>query len=222
MDSRDDVIKSVKVAIPALKAVVEMLEEAVAEPKAAPYVDRVDEMPVNFQPDHPYIAKRGWTFWPQRVDPVTGITIHHTMSHSPLATARFCTNPYDGYKTGKGYPSVQYHFWVSQGDGCPVYRLAPVVWQLWHDCTGPFQTTISVGMAGSLNLKRPPDEQLQATAQIVAWLMQEYSVPVEEVKGHKDRYFGTVCPGWDKEKTARPSGLWRPAFYEALNDAVNG
>lgn len=63
--------------------------------------DRVDEMPLNIYPTHPdFVRVFGATanFWPIRgesvlvygksrnvPEDVTGITIHHTMSHSPLA-----------------------------------------------------------------------------------------------------------------------------------------
>ena len=216
----EELEKVVGIAIPALQVVVEMLREGIAKAEMLPFVDRSVDMPINWRPDHPYLVQRKWLFWPTRESAVTGITIHHTMSHSPLATAQYCTRPQA--QGGKGYPSVQYHFWVSQGDGCPIYLLAPVEWQLWHDCTGAYQTTISVGMAGSLHLQRPPDEQLEATARLVAWLMRKYDVRAVAVRGHKERYAGTVCPGWDDTGIARPSGLWRPAFYEALNDAARG
>lgn len=183
-------------------------------------IDRVSDMPINDKPFHPdFVRNFGReAFWPIRgesiavygrirtmPEKVTGITIHHTLSHSPLATARYCT-------ATKGYPTTQYHYWVSQSDGCPIYQLAEDKWALWHDHTGTFQTTLSVGMAGALHLKRPPDEQIEAAARLCAWLMKRYSLDILGVTGHHERaagVVGTVCPGWH-------STGWKEDFFDAI------
>lgn len=181
-----------------------------------PYTSRIDEMPVSRSPDHPDIVKYDWDFWPTRGEDdcparVTGLTIHHTMSHSPLAVAQWTTRSQS--EGGKGYPSIQYHFWVSQGDGCPVWQLAPMDWASWHDHTGKYQTTLSIGMAGRLHESKPPAEQLQAAAQLVVYLQKQLDIPLAEVQGHNGRYAGTICPGWDVAG-------WKSEFYEALADEV--
>lgn len=185
-------------------------------PTELPYQDIIASLPTNAKPDQKYMVARKWIWWPLRhPDDVTGITIHHTMSHSPQATASYCTRPTT--QQGKGYPSIQYHFWVSAGDGCPVYLCAPVTWGVWHDNTGAHQKTISVGMAGHLHTTRPPDEQLQAATRLVHYLMDLYHIPVTEVQGHNDRMWAamrrrTTCPGWD----VKASGNWRQDFFEVL------
>ena len=148
-----------------------------------------------------------------RTDAVTGLTIHHTCSHSPLALARWSTQ-------NKGVPSIQYHWWVSQEDGCPIYLLAKPEWQIIHDHTGLYQTTLSIGMAGRLDRVRPPDEQLRAVAQLCAYLIKEYHLPsVETVRGHCERAAEngarTICPGWDATD-------WRDDFYAILSDSPRG
>lgn len=184
-----------------------------------PYTSRIDEMPINRNPDHPDIVEYGWDSWPIRgkgdcPEAVTGLTIHHTMSHSPLAVARYCTNSRnDG---GKGLPSTQYHFWVSQEDGCPVWQLAPMDWALWHDHTGTYQMTLSIGMAGRLHESKPPDEHLGATARLVVYLQRLLGLPLSEVQGHDQRAreaknIKTDCPGWLLAD-------WRDAFYIALEN----
>lgn len=181
----------------------------------APYTSRVAEMPVSHNPDHPDLLKHGWSFWPIRGEgdcpkDITGLTIHHTLSHSPLALAQWTTRRQEN--GGKGYPTIQYHFWVSQGDGCPVWQLVPTEWAAWHDHTGAYQTALSIGMAGRLHESPPPAEQLEAAARLVAWLQERYNIPLEEVQGHCDRKYGTECPGWNYG--------WRDDFFEALNSVT--
>ena len=196
------------------------IDTFLSELNAVPYIDRTAEMPVSHSPDQAYLVARGWDWWPVRgvgncPAAVTGLTIHHTMSHSPLATARYCTKPQGA--GGKGCPTIQYHFWISAGDGCPVFLLADPSWALWHDHTGTYQTTLSIGMAGSLHKQRPPDEQIAATARLCAYLMDVHDILVGEVRGHTDRAkvagVGTVCPGWY-------AAGWARDFYEALGEAL--
>ena len=145
--------------------------------------------------------------WPTRGEgDLTGITIHHTLSHSPTATAKYCT-------ASKGYPTTQYHYWIAADDGCPVWQLVDPALMLWHDHTGPRQKTLSIGMAGRLHVGKPPEEQLAALVRLVKWLMEEHGIGQDEVQGHIDRAkrvgVGTVCPGWD-------AADWRGDFYQAL------
>jgi len=173
-------------------------------------VDRIAEFDaiVNPRPFHRDFVRcfPGASVWPVR-DTITGITIHHTMSHSPVATARYCTRV-------KGYPTTQYTYWVSADDGCPVYQCLRDSVACWHDHTGRLQTTISVGMAGRLDVAKPPLEQIAACVNLCAALMRRYGLQIEQVKGHNDRYSGTVCPGWDVSS-------WRDDFYEMLRGRLN-
>lgn len=189
--------------------------EGMAEP-GPPWINRVAEMPVNAQPfQADFVRNFGErAFWPKRkMSDVTGLTIHHTMSHSPLNTARHCTST-------KGYPTIQYHWWVSASDGCPIYMLADPTWALWHDHTGAHPTTLSIGVAGKLHLAPPPDEQLEAvTIRLCRYLMEMLDLTAAQVTGHQERWrMRTQCPGWgptDRRRSWWGSG-WKEAFYEAL------
>lgn len=217
----DDHAKSlISSVIGSLGHLGEMLETLVTPDDYVPYENIVDTLPINGSPDQKYMVQRKWKRWPTMgPERRTGITIHHTCSHSPLSTARYCTLP--ARARGKGYPSIQYHFWIGAGDNCPVYLCAPVEWGIWHDNTGAYQETIAVGMAGKLHLARPPAEQIGATVRLVAWLMQEYDIPLENVKGHRDRWRNrqnqplTICPGWDHQD-------WRDDFFALLTGEVIG
>jgi hypothetical protein len=189
-------------------------------------VDRRDEMPVCDTPDHAdfwnAFASKGIWDWPRRdLEDITGLTIHHTLSDNPLGLFQWITRPRS--EGGKGYPRGQYHYWVSRGEGAPVYHLLDDTVQCWHDHTGTYQTTLSVGMAGHLGHDRPPGEQLWNAAKLCKILIEKYGLEIDDVQGHCDRYSGTVCPGWyaDSAETIN-SGVWRRDFDIALRCAVDG
>jgi len=170
-----------------------------ADPESGiePFVDIIDQMPLNPHPTDP----PAW--WMRELVQIQGITIHHTMSHDPVATAK--------YFFTKGRPSTEYHYWVSVTGQC--WLCAPLRWGFWHDHTGHRNVNVSIGMAGHLHKVRPPLLQLKATVRLVRWLMAQFSVTLEQVKGHNDRYAGTVCPGWDVAK-------WRSQFFDLLQEAI--
>ena len=177
---------------------------------AALITSKIDEMPTGEPNRDNWPA--GWINWATLTD-VYGITIHHTMSHSPIATAKYCVK-------GKGYPSIQYHFWVSANDNCDVWQVADLADALWHDHTGSHadgRGTIAVGLAGSLHTKKPPEQQLMKAASLVVWLMKEYTIPRNEVRGHQGRAaeagYDTVCPGWHVAR-------WRNDWEGTLDDAL--
>jgi len=174
--------------------------QADVEDLAGPYEDIVEHIPVNPNPTDPP------TWWMRQPGEIRGITIHHTLSHDPRNVARYVIEE-------KGRPTLPYHFWISTEGEC--WLCVPLNYGMWHDHTGHRNVNISVGMAGHLHKVKPAGAQLEATVKLVAWLMGEYDVPLEEVQGHCDRYAGTVCPGWDANR-------WREMFYQALETRITG
>lgn len=180
----------------ALRAVASRLA---ADPESGvdPFVDIIAQIPTNPSPSEP----PAW--WVRELTQIRGVTIHHTMSHDPIATAR--------HLIGKGRPGTEYHFWVSITGDC--WLCAPLQWGFWHDHTGHRNSNVSIGMAGHLHKVRPPLAQLNATVRLVRWLMAQFSIPLKEIQGHNDRYTSTVCPGWDVSR-------WRSQFYDLLREAI--
>jgi N-acetyl-anhydromuramyl-L-alanine amidase AmpD len=179
------------------KELVEVALELRGDPEEMlpPYDDISEQMPVNPRPTAP----EAW--WVRELSQIEGITIHHTLSHSPEATARYVIEK-------KGRPTLPYHFWVTVEGDC--WLCVPLHYGMWHDHTGHNNVNISVGMAGHLHKVQPTGAQMEATVRLVRYLMAEYEIPLEQVQGHNDRH-PTTCPGWDAMN-------WRDRFYEALRN----
>jgi len=196
-------------------------EMSLYEPEVS-IIDKRDEMPHNpdpFHPDYLKYLKETWVDdWPSRSEMgtrVEGLTIHHTLSHSPLATSQYIT-------ATKGYPRTQYHYWVSQDDGCPIYYLLDEDYAPYHDHRG-VSPNLSIGMAGSLHLTRPPEEQLWSTVLLVAHLMSKHSLTKDNIDGHHERAalsgVHTLCPGW---MSGTSSGAWKRDACIALEECLQG
>lgn len=187
--------------------------------------DITDELPYN---KGPYSSKTlndqgGW--WQRTPEQIDGLTIHHTLSDSPHATANYIVKQ-------KDVPTTQYQIWVSQTG--EVLKCTDLTEGLWHDHTGNKNTHISVGLAGRLHEYTPADVQIDAAVKIAVWAIATFPniAGIGEVQGHRDwvriyhdrGYYKeqgtatpwTACPGWASDA----SGNWRAEFYERLGAAL--
>ncbi|MBL1212075.1 MAG: N-acetylmuramoyl-L-alanine amidase [Ignavibacteriae bacterium] len=57
-----------------------------------------------------------------------------------------------------------------------------------------------IEVMGNYEVQKINDKQLKAVIDLSAYLAQEFNVPAEEIKGHKDYSSQTVCPGEDLYK----------------------
>lgn len=151
----------------------------------------------------PGVLADGW--WRRSLDQIDGVTIHHTLSNSPHAFARYYITK------GGGRPSVPYTLWVTETG--EVFLCNDLEDGCWHDHTGHKNTHLSVGMAGRLHEYRPSNVQMDAVARVVVWAVQDerMSIPRRNVRGHCD-YYDTECPGWGDGE----SGNWRLALFARI------
>lgn len=154
-------------------------------------------------------ADGGW--WQRRLDQIDVLTVHHTLSDSPHATAK------NYIRKGGGRPTIPYTIWITQTG--EILKCVDLTEGLWHDHTGHRNTHLSVGMAGTLHLYEPSEPQLQALVKVCVWAVRSDALPsitsTKQIKGHMD-FIGTQCPGW----TVGGRDHWKRRLQVALAEAL--
>ena len=184
------------------------VEEAVEVPWSK---DISEELAVNPGPYRDRFLKRDNGWWERRLVQISGVTLHHTLSDSPHATAEHYI------KKDGGRPTIPYTVWITQtGEVLLCVRLEE---GLWHDHQGHANKSLSVGLAGKLHLYKPPDVQLDAAVKVCKWAIESpillSVIDISQIKGH-DSFYDTECPGWNSDK----SGNWKHDFYRRLQDVL--
>jgi hypothetical protein len=90
-----------------------------------------------------------------------------------------------------GWPGIGYHFVVgADGSVYQANRLETVVYHAGQ------ANALGVGICflGNFGAEVPPPAQLRAGAHLIAWLMQELGIGLNNVRGHRE-FMATECPG---------------------------
>ncbi len=204
-DARDAAIAAQVAAQAGLDALEAAELEIPIEAPWTPWVrDISSELAVNLGPYTNASLNRDSGWWQRTLEQIDAVTIHHTLSHSPHASAAHYVQ-----KTG-GRPSLPYTIWITETG--EVLLCVALTEGLWHDHTGHENTHLSIGLAGHLHTYRPNNVQLMALVQVCGWAIETLPgvTGVESIKGHCE-YIATVCPGW----LANPQP-WRDRFFEML------
>jgi len=185
----------------------------------------------------------------QRTRPITVIAVHHTdtpTTHTVQNIAHYHVfgERKDGDKVFKEpWPGIAYHYIVA-ADGT-IFHCQPDEIRSYQVGGEPNNYTVAVSLVGRFmrtDLKggpHPPEKQeptaaqIASAAQLIAWLMQKYSVPlppqiengvvVTGVVGHRDiweqtKKNTTECPG-DQWKTGI---AWRDKLLAAVQGWLDG
>jgi N-acetyl-anhydromuramyl-L-alanine amidase AmpD len=161
----------------------------VAKPEMVDVVDSLEK--------HPTLSP-----YADRTKAISRIVIHHAASSNqatPQVLARHHVHT-------NNWPGIGYHFVIAQ-DGA-IYQTQRAKTKSNHVGGEPNNFSVGICLIGRFMLTnadgtpREPKDQVPTPAQmrsvdrLVAWLMQEYNVPIEEVMGHRDVWpQSTVCPG---------------------------
>lgn len=135
---------------------------------------------------------------PQRI---TSITLHHEGSPKPLRPE---DDPVAGLRAlqswgerDRNWWDVPYHYLIDL-DG-HVYEGRD-----WH-YMGETNTTydpsghLLISILGNYNLQEPTPAQLNAIADVMAWAVKKFDVPLDSIRGHY-QYAETGCPGKNLRK----------------------
>lgn len=132
---------------------------------------------------------------------ITSVTLHHEGSAKPLLPG---DDPVAGLRAlqswgerDRNWWDVPYHYLIDL-DG-HVYEGRD-----WH-YMGETNTTydpsghLLISILGNYNLQEPTPAQLNAIADVMAWAVTKFNVPLDSIKGHY-QYAQTDCPGMNLRK----------------------
>jgi hypothetical protein len=132
---------------------------------------------------------------------ITSITLHHEGSAKPLLPT---DDPVAGLRAlqswgerDRNWWDVPYHYLIDL-DG-HVYEGRD-----WH-YMGETNTTydpsghLLISILGNYNLQEPTQAQLNAIADVMAWAVKKFDVPLDSIRGHYN-YAETDCPGKNLRK----------------------
>lgn len=171
--------------------------------------------------------------YPARTKPISLIVIHHTdtpKTFTPQQIAHY--HVFGERKNSQGqvikeqWPGIGYHYLVAadgtifqcQRDGTKSNHVGgePNNYGVAVSFIGRFMKTDLQGKPAPPEDQLPTAPQLRSAAQLVAWLMQKYNVPLEKVMGHRDVWVGaTACPGDQWLTGAKWKGMLQTAVQAA-------
>jgi hypothetical protein len=158
--------------------------------------DMVDQLPKH--PTKTY-ATRGFAA-------ITHLAIHHSAVSATVPVENIARY----HVVDLGWPGIGYHFHI-RADGAitQTQRLQTVSWHVSQNN----DYSVGICVAGDFTLAAPPQVQIDATAHLVAWLMQELAIAERNILGHREfPRNDTSCPG---ETWLRHAG-WKNLLLDSV------
>jgi N-acetyl-anhydromuramyl-L-alanine amidase AmpD len=150
---------------------------------------------------------------------ITHVAVHHTATLptvGPMRIAELHVNP-DPARGKEPWPGIGYHYFIhADGSIDQTNELDSVAYHVYrHNAY-----TVGVAFAGSfMNGATPTSAQLRSGAHLMAWLMQEFNIPLARVWGHREFPDNvTVCPGSEWTGGQR----WRDQLFAQIEQIQQG
>ncbi len=138
-------------------------------------------------PQHPTLR-----YPPRATAQIKRVVVHHTVTAPDVAPDRIAQSQVNG-----GKPGVTYHFLVA-GNGTIYWTqsLETVTDQTLQPTINA--EAVGVALAGNFTSVAPPDEQLAAASQLIAWLLNALTLPTGAVAGRSefDKTVGSPGAQW--------------------------
>jgi hypothetical protein len=135
---------------------------------------------------------------PQRI---TSITLHHEGSPGPLRPGDDPVEKLRGLQSwgesDRNWWDVPYHYLIDL-DG---HVYAGRDWHYMGETNTTYDPTghLLISILGNYNLQEPTQAQLNAIADVMAWAVRKFDVPLDSIRGHY-QYAQTGCPGKNLRK----------------------
>lgn len=118
------------------------------------------------------------------------------------------------------WPDLPYHFLIAP-DGT-IFEGRPVEYEPESNTKYPLAGNIGVEMMGNFDQQRPSRAQLESVVRLTAWLIQEYQLPADHVRTHRDAAKGqTSCPGRDFYRYFEDGQIHRWIASVLASEALN-
>ncbi|MFQ5854292.1 MAG: peptidoglycan recognition family protein [Anaerolineae bacterium] len=138
---------------------------------------------------------------------VQQIVIHHTATDPSVGIEAIATKHVDEL----GWPGIGYHFVIDAGGR--IYQTNNLTTVSFH-ARQANPTTVGITFSGNFDEAMPTEAQLAGGGRLCAYLLRELSLPLENVRGHKD-FVSTGCPGRNWVEGA----FWRDALIAQIQNA---
>lgn len=118
------------------------------------------------------------------------IVIHHTGGTDIDASAE----QIDEWHKNQDWVGIGYHFVIRKNG--TIERGRPE-WAVGSHAYGENWHTLGIHLSGAMDKVQPTDAQIESCAHLVAYLCDEYEIPIdrEHIVGHREVNDDTSCPG---------------------------
>jgi len=138
------------------------------------------------------------------------IIIHHTAVAPTVGAERIAQHRVDD----QGWPGIGYHYFIT-GDG-QIQQTNELTTQSTH--AGQFDpVAIGIAFAGDFTNAAPSPAQIDAGAQLMAWLLPQLNLSLQAVYGYKE-LVNTQSPGAQWNAGAR----WGDQLRQRIQDYLAG
>jgi len=140
-------------------------------------------------------------------DQIRFLVINHTAVDANIGVERVAA------AHQKRWGAILYEYFIGP-DGA-ILQTGPV--EAVVDLSQPWiAQAINIGLAGNFNDNVPPQAQIDAAARLSAWLMQEYHIPADRIKGASE-FIATQSPGlqWSQGKA------WKNTLLDGIARVQN-
>ncbi|MBN1221061.1 MAG: N-acetylmuramoyl-L-alanine amidase [Anaerolineae bacterium] len=139
------------------------------------------------------------------------IVIHHTAVPPTVGAERIAQHRVDN----QGWPAIGYHYFIT-GEG-QIQQTNELTTVSYHAGDQYNPVAIGIAVAGDFTSVAPAPVQLDAGAQLIAWLIQELNLSPEAVYGYKELVV-TQSPGnqWDS------GAMWGVQLRQKIQDYLAG